>query len=81
MMKNYELYKHTPVYTIKELLEFCAKTYDRKEAFTYDENGQPVPVSFKEFRDDVYALGSSLIGDGFAAAISQYWEKIVMSGY
>lgn len=65
MMKNYELYKHTPVYTIKELLEFCAKTYDRKEAFTYDENGQPVPVSFKEFRDDVYALGSSLIGDGF----------------
>lgn len=64
-MKNYELYKHEPVYTIKELLAFCAKTYAGKEAFSYDENGHTISVSFEEFRQDVYAFGSSLLADGF----------------
>ena len=64
-MKNYEFYEHEPVYTIKELLEFCAKTYTGKEAFSYEENGHTISVTFEEFRQDVYAFGSSLFDDGF----------------
>lgn len=34
-MRNYDLYPHTPVYTIKDLLNFCANEYGKKEAFAY----------------------------------------------
>ena len=39
-MHNYDLYKHIPVYTIKELLNFCVTEYGEKEAFAYKKKKQ-----------------------------------------
>lgn len=64
-MRNYELYKHTPVYTIRELLDFCADTYDKKEAFAYFEKGSVVSISFRTFRENICAVGSYLLYNGF----------------
>lgn len=64
-MKNYELYKHTPVYTIRQLLDFCAETYDGKEAFAYLKKDCMVSVSFGAFKEDVRAVSSYLFNNGF----------------
>lgn len=64
-MKNYNLYNHTPVYTIKELLEFCVKTYGGKEAFVYENKKQNVSISFTTFKEDVDTFGSYLFDAGF----------------
>ena len=64
-MKNYELYNHIPVYTTKELLDFCANKYGIKEAFVYQNKKQDVSVSFDEFKAEVNALGSYLFYEGF----------------
>lgn len=64
-MKNYEFYKHTPVYTIRQLLDFCAENYDDREAFVYLKKDRMVSVSFEAFKDDVRAVGSDLFRNGF----------------
>lgn len=63
-MHNYNLYKHTPVYTIKELLYFCADNYGVKTAFTYKNKKQLVSVSFNDFKADVNAFGTYLFNEG-----------------
>lgn len=63
-MKNYELYNHTPVYTTKELLDFCVREHGEKEAFTYQNKKQDVSVSFAQFRSEVEAFGSYLFNAG-----------------
>lgn len=64
-MNNYDLYKHTPVYTTKELLDFCVGKYGEKEAFAYQNKKQDVSVSFAQFKSGVEALGSYLFYAGF----------------
>lgn len=64
-MKNYDLYKHTPVYTTKELLDFCVREYGKKEAFTYQNKKQEISVSFTKFKMEVDAFGSYLFNAGF----------------
>ena len=57
-MKQYELYKHTPVYTLKELLSFCAEKHGVKPAFQYQSRKTDVGINFLEFKEDVAALGT-----------------------
>lgn len=64
-MKNYNLYAHTPVYTIKELLDFCANEYGEKEGFAYQNKKQDVSVSFAEFKTQVSAFGSYLFSEKY----------------
>lgn len=64
-MKNYDLYDHTPVYTTKELLDFCVNEYSEKEAFAYQNKRQDISVSFAKFKTDVDAFGSYLFNTGF----------------
>lgn len=64
-MKNYALYDHTPVCTIRELLNFCAVEYDKKEAFAYQNKKQNISISFAEFKADVDSFGSYLFKEGF----------------
>lgn len=64
-MHNYDLYKHIPVYTIKELLNFCVTEYGEKEAFAYQNKKQDVSISFFEFKVQVNALGTYLFNEGF----------------
>lgn len=64
-MKNYDLYSHTPVYTIKELLNFCVSEYGEKEAFAYQNRKQDISISFSRFKKEVDALGSYLFHEEF----------------
>lgn len=64
-MKNYDLYKHLFVYTIKELLDFCVREHGEKEAFAYQNKKQDVSVSFTQFKSEVEAFGSYLFDAGF----------------
>lgn len=64
-MKNYDLYSHIPVYTIKELLDFCANEYGEKEAFAYQNKKQDISISFTRFKREVEAFGSYLFYEGF----------------
>lgn len=64
-MKNYDLYSHTPVYTIKELLNFCVSKYGEKEAFAYQNKKQDISISFSRFKREVDALGCYLFHEEF----------------
>lgn len=64
-MKKYELYNHTPIYTTKELLDFCTKKYRSKETFVYQNKKQEISISFDRFHSEVNALGSYLLYQGF----------------
>ena len=64
-MHNYDLYKHSPVYTTKELLEFCVKEYSDKEAFAYQNRRQDISVGFTEFNAQINAFGSYLFTKGY----------------
>lgn len=65
MNRNYKFYKHSPVYTAKELLKFCVATYGEKEAFDYQNKKQDVSVTFAEFRTQVNALGTYFLYEGY----------------
>lgn len=64
-MKKYNLYKHTPIYTIKELLDFCVTAYSSKEAFAYRIKKQDYSISFVEFKSQVNAWGTYLFNEGY----------------
>lgn len=64
-MKNYNLYKNTPAYTTKELLDFCVTEYGEKEAFAYQNRKQDISVSFTEFKTQVNAFGTYLFNKGY----------------
>lgn len=64
-MHNYDLYNHTPVYTTKELLNFCVKEYGEKEAFAYQNKKQDISISFSDFETQVNAFGTYLFSKGF----------------
>lgn len=64
-MKKYNLYKHTPVFTTKELLGFCAAEYNKREAFAYQNKNQDISVSFTQFKEQVNAFGTHIFSEGF----------------
>lgn len=65
MLKNYDLYNHTKVSTIKELLNYCADHHEHKTAFMYTDRKTEVSVSFLQFRDNVNAFGTYLYANGY----------------
>lgn len=64
-LKNYELYKHTPVYTIKELVSRCAEKYNKRPAFLYQEKKKDIVVDYTMFKSDIEAFGAYLFKNGF----------------
>ncbi len=64
-MKNYELYSHHKIETLKELLSFCAEAYGSKPAFQYTSRKTDVEISFLMFKRDADALGSFLLHNGY----------------
>lgn len=65
MIKNYELYTHKDVSTIKGFLKYCTDTYGSKTAFMYADRKTEVSVSFSQFRESVEALGTYLYANGY----------------
>ena len=57
----YPYYEHKRLYTLKELVRFCAETYGEKPAFLFRERKAPVAISYLRFREDVCALGSWML--------------------
>ncbi len=75
-MKNYPLYEHTQVPTLKALASFCAEKYGAKPAFQYADKRKDVSVSFTQFRADVDALGTWLYVNGYKGChIAVYGEN------
>ena len=64
-MNRYPNYTHIPVYTTKQLLEFCASKYENNAAFTYQLKKQDVYINFSEFKTQVEAFGTYLFNNGF----------------
>ncbi len=75
-MKNYNLYPHKPIFTIKELLQLCVTDYNEKIAFAYQNRKQKITVSYKNFSSDVNAFGTYLYSQGFKSCkISIFGEN------
>lgn len=65
-MKNYPLYEHQRVLTIRELLEYAAERFRDKTALVYPKSRkEDVSVSYQRLRQDVYALGTALFRRGY----------------
>lgn len=75
-MRNYDLNKHTPVYTTKELLDFCVTGHGEKEAFAYQNRKQEITVSYVEFKSQVNAFGTYLFSEGYKGShVAVYGEN------
>jgi len=65
-MKNIPLYEVRKIKSIKDMMETSVELYSDKTAFLYKPKGSDkyVPVTFRQFKDDVDALGTALIDLG-----------------
>ncbi len=65
-MKNMPLYEVRKIRSIKEMLETSVELYSDKAAFLYKPKGNDryVPVTYRQFKDDVDALGTAMIDLG-----------------
>ena len=65
-MKNIPLYEVRKIKSIKDMMESSVELYSDKTAFLYKPKGSDkyVPVTFRQFKDDVDALGTALIDLG-----------------
>ena len=64
-MKNYPLYEHTLLPTLKELLSFCAEKHGSKPAFQYTDRKNVISKDYIQFKSEVEALGSYLHAQGY----------------
>ena len=64
-LKNYELYKYTPVFTTRELISYCDEKYGSAPAFIYEKKKNDVTVSYTDFKNQVEALGTYLFDKGY----------------
>lgn len=62
--KNYELYSHPKVTTLKELLSYCAHKHNFRPAFAYQRRKTDVTVSYMQFKSDVDSFGTYLFSQG-----------------
>lgn len=62
---NYPYYEHTPVYTLKELIAFCAEKHGTQSAFQYQNRKTDVEVNFVQLKENVEALGTYLFEQGY----------------
>lgn len=65
-MKNIPLYEVRPIVNLKELINSCAALFGEKTAFLikHTEHDLYHPISHKQFKDDVDALGTALLNLG-----------------
>lgn len=63
--RNYALYSHSKVATLKELLSYCANKHQSKTAFAYQRRKADVAVSHTQFKSEVEALGTYLFLQGY----------------
>lgn len=65
-MKNGELYKVRPIKDLKDMLNSSVEIYGDKAAFLSKPKGGGayVPISYKQFKSDVDAMGTALIDLG-----------------
>lgn len=54
------------VYHLRDLMNFAADSYGDKAAYLYKEKlgGPYIPISFNQFRQDVYSLGTAMLNGG-----------------
>lgn len=63
-MKNYDLYPHRRINTLKEMLSFCTDSYGDKPAFQYAKRKIEISVNFTQFKAEVESLGAYLFSLG-----------------
>jgi long-chain acyl-CoA synthetase len=65
-MKNIPLYEVRKITSIKDMMDTSAELYADRTAFLYKPKGRDKyqPVTFRQFKDDVDALGTALIDIG-----------------
>lgn len=64
-IKNYELFKHTKLTNIKEMLSYCVDKHSTPTAFMYQNKKSDVIINYVQFEEDVDALGTYLFNNGF----------------
>ena len=75
-MKNYPLYAHTSVPTLKALVDFCAQKHGTKPAFQYTNRKTVISVDYIQFKTAVEALGTSIFHRGYRNShIAVYGEN------
>ncbi|MBE6634014.1 MAG: long-chain fatty acid--CoA ligase [Ruminococcaceae bacterium] len=73
-MSKFQNY-HIEVYAdLKQMLGSCVETYGEKTLFMQKENGAYKNYSFRQFGNDVNALGTELLSRGFGG------KKIIVTG-
>lgn len=66
VIRNYALYPHPQVKTLKELLAVCADMQKDKPAFIYPKSkNEDITVSHRQFKADVEAFGTWLFSNGY----------------
>ncbi len=76
-MKNIPLYEVRKIETLKDMLDSSEKLFSNETAFLIktEEGGAYKPITYKQFRDDVNALGTALmhlgLSNGRVAIISE----------
>lgn len=65
---NYPYNPHTPVATLRDLMDFCADAYGDNPAFRFSEKEAEVTISYLRFRAEVSALGTQLLSLGFGCS-------------
>lgn len=61
-MKNrpYPLNVVPQISNLKEMVEYCEKTYKNATAFQFEKNNQKIKISFEQFHQDITTLGTIL---------------------
>lgn len=64
-MKNYPLYEHKLLPTIKDLISFCAESYGDKPVFQYSERKTDVTICYTQLKAEIEALGTCFYDYGY----------------
>ncbi len=64
MAKNYPLSQTVEVNSVKEVMELAVKEVPNQVAFMYKEGKKDVSVTYQEFQNDTFALGTALLEKG-----------------
>ncbi len=59
------LYEVAKIRDLRDMLRQSLEKFSEKAAFLSKKNGKYEPISYKQFGDDVYALGTALLHRGF----------------
>ncbi len=72
--KNYPLYKTIEADVVFDIVEYCSNHHGEKNVFQIPTNGPDVFKTYKEFRDEIAALGTFILSKGLKK------EKIAIIG-